>query len=335
MTVDFVCPKCRAEVQREAAGYTCRSCSQLYPIVCGIPDFRVFPDPYIGMEEDREKAARLAEKAQALSFEALVQHYFDITPEVPRELAKGYMQWIIEAAPVRARSSLALLEAEVGPRPATTRVLELGAGAGPALPLLRERFERVTAVDIALRWLVVTRRRLELQGFHDVELVCACAEHLPFASNQFDLTLALALLEHLQSPEKAIEEMQRTLDKDGALLVTTPNRLCPAPDPHMGLWGLGLLPRAVARQVARLVRGVDFEKVRTLHALELNQLMTKAKFRRSRLLLPEIDTSHLSGPLRHAGPIYDRLRATPLLNLPLYAFGPQLCVVALKGPNRT
>lgn len=335
MSQDFVCPKCRAALQRGPDDYTCQSCSQRYPIVCGIPDFRIFPDPYIGLEEDREKAARLAEKAQELSFEALVRHYFEITPEVPRELAKGYTQWIIEAGPVRAKSSLALLEGEIGPRPATARVLEVGAGAGPALPLLRERFGQVTAVDIALRWLVVTRKRLESLGFHDVELVCACAEQLPFASNQFDLTLALALLEHLQSPEKALEEMQRTLDKDGALLVTTPNRMSPAPDPHMGLWGLGLLPRAVARQVARLVRGVDFEKVRTLNTLELNRLMNNAKFRRSRLLLPEIDTRHLRGPLRYAGPIYNRLRGMPLLNLPLYVFGPQLSVVALKGPNRT
>ena len=188
MDLTYVCPRCRAAVALEQQAYRCTACDERYPIVCGIPDFRVFADPYIGLEEDREKAAKLFERSKQLDFQALVRHYFDITPEVPPPLAQRYMQWMFEAGPVRARTCLEQVEQETGQYEASTRVLELGSGAGPFLPTLRSRFKQVTAVDIALRWLVITRKRLQELGHSDVQLVCACAEHLPFASNQFDLT---------------------------------------------------------------------------------------------------------------------------------------------------
>ena len=45
---------------RSAHAHRCAACDADYPIILGIPDFRIFPDPWIGIVEDREKATRLA-----------------------------------------------------------------------------------------------------------------------------------------------------------------------------------------------------------------------------------------------------------------------------------
>ncbi len=61
----FVCPQCRAAVQEGAAAYTCGSCKRAYPILFGIPDFRLQGDRYLSLEDERAKAARLHEFGQS------------------------------------------------------------------------------------------------------------------------------------------------------------------------------------------------------------------------------------------------------------------------------
>jgi 5-methylthioribose kinase len=36
-------------------GYECLSCCKKYPLHDGIPDFRVFPDPFLSFQEDNER----------------------------------------------------------------------------------------------------------------------------------------------------------------------------------------------------------------------------------------------------------------------------------------
>ena len=55
MTMEFVCARCKGELN----GYRCEACSLEFPVLCGIPDFRLFADPYIGIAEDRAKGAAL------------------------------------------------------------------------------------------------------------------------------------------------------------------------------------------------------------------------------------------------------------------------------------
>jgi uncharacterized protein YbaR (Trm112 family) len=43
--------------------YRCAACERSYPIVVGIPDFRLAPDPYISLAEEYEKTRLLADEA--------------------------------------------------------------------------------------------------------------------------------------------------------------------------------------------------------------------------------------------------------------------------------
>ncbi len=60
--LSYCCPLCKSDLENQEQGYGCEVCQRTFPVVWGIPDFRVFPDPYIGMEEDRIKGLRLTER---------------------------------------------------------------------------------------------------------------------------------------------------------------------------------------------------------------------------------------------------------------------------------
>ena len=329
----YCCPRCRGDVEALAERYFCGACSASYPIVAGIPDFRVFPDPYIGLAEDRAKAQRLHEHAKHATLAELVEYYFSITPDVSSKLARSYTAGMLVTGPGRARSSLQFLERVAGERPGNARVIEIGTGSGPYLGALAERFENVTAVDIAMRWLVVARKRLLESGLH-AELVCACAEHLPFRDASFDVTLAANVIEHLTAPTSMLAETWRVLDDAGVVLLETPNRTSPRPDPHFGIWGLGLLPRSWRTVLARWLRGEESDRVTTRSYFELRELLEGSEFERIEIAIPELPTSSLDGPMKVAAHLHNLVRDIPGLRGTLYLVGPAFEVLAFKARTR-
>ena len=54
----------------------------------------------------------------------------------------------------------------------------------------------------------------------NVDFVCD-AHDLPFADNSFDLVLLIEVLEHLENPQKALDEIYRVLRSDGNLILST------------------------------------------------------------------------------------------------------------------
>lgn len=47
------------------------------------------------------------------------------------------------------------------------------------------------------------------------------AHNLPFKNEEFKVVICIEVLEHLHSPNKAVHEMQRVLEKGGTLILTT------------------------------------------------------------------------------------------------------------------
>jgi uncharacterized protein YbaR (Trm112 family) len=190
--LELVCPRCRGHVTATPASYDCAPCGASYPIVAGIPDFRVAPDPWIGLEDDRAKAMRVAELTRDLGFEQSARAYWTITPETPAALAERFVEHVVQA-PRRSREWLEGLRPP-GPEGAW---LDLGCGTGDLLVALLARGHHAVGIDIALRWLVVARRRPEVR---DAPLICCCAEALPFRDGTFARAAALGLLEHTAQP---------------------------------------------------------------------------------------------------------------------------------------
>lgn len=95
-------------------------------------------------------------------------------------------------------------------------ILDIGCGVGEYLKDAIGKNRTVIGVDI---------NRLELYArnfcFTPIQ---GDAQNLPSKDNTFDLILFSEVLEHLPSPEKALDEIKRILRKSGILIISTPSK---------------------------------------------------------------------------------------------------------------
>jgi ubiquinone/menaquinone biosynthesis C-methylase UbiE/uncharacterized protein YbaR (Trm112 family) len=271
--VELVCPACRSGIEPRAEhALVCTGCGRTFPVVLGIPDFRLWPDPYIGLEEDRAKARMLAAACAELDFAASVEFYYRITDAVPAFQARRFARGL-QAAAGRSQALLDRIEAGRG---AARSLLDLGCGTAPLLAAAAGRHERSVGVDVALRWLVMARKRLDSAG-SDAPLVCACAEALPFRDAAFDRVVGESTLENVRDQAAVLAECRRVLTATGDVVLTTPNRHSLGPDPHTGLPAGGWLPAAVTAAYVRRKGGIPPQR-RLLTATALGALMRDAGF---------------------------------------------------------
>lgn len=329
--VGFCCPSCRGPLASDPAGYHCRACRRRYPIVCGIPDFRLFPDPYISFEDEYDKARRLSEEAERVSLEALVRFYWEITPDVPRPMAERFIRYAVTGEE-RADPCLATMDAQAGGRWTGARCLEVGCGTGGFLAAAQERFGALVGADIALRWLVVAKKRLVVAG-NRVALVCCSAEALPFPDGTFDAVVGLHVLEHAADPQAILSETVRTLTANGWCYFSTPNRFSLGPEPSVRVWGVGFVPRSFAGRYVRLLKGIPYRNIRLLSCFEVRRMVVRAGLRTWSMSPPrlaECEQRTLSGPARRIVRLYHLLREIPVFRHLLLAAGPFLQVVGRK-----
>ncbi len=116
-----------------------------------------------------------------------------------------------------------------------TRVLDLGCGDGAVSAKLAE-LTRAAVVCADISELAVQCCRDRGLEAHRVELGRL---PLPFASDSFDLVFMAEVIEHLASPDRALEEVRRILQPGGHLILSTPNLACL---PNRVLLPLGVQP---------------------------------------------------------------------------------------------
>jgi ubiquinone/menaquinone biosynthesis C-methylase UbiE len=189
----------------------------------------------------------------------------------------------------------------------------VGTGTGDLATVAAEQGIAVTGIDIALRWLVVARRRAELAGA-SVRFVCCNAEHLPFADGAFTRAVSLGTLEHCRDANQVLAEARRVLTRGGDVRLRTVNRFTMLPEPHVGVWGVGLVPRAMADRYVRWRGGDGYEHHRPLSSREIARGLRRAGFRDARVeaapMLPS-ERARL-GRIGWAAVAYEATRRIPL-----------------------
>ncbi len=311
MIAEFVCPRCRGELDSVVDAHHCRGCDATYPTVLGIPDFRVEPDPWIGLEEDRAKAQRLIAETDGMDLAASVAAYWAMTPTTAPELAQRFTSYVLSGER-RAAEWLDRLDAPTSDRP----WLEIGCASGDLLSVCAARGIRAVGVDVAMRWLVLARKRPALANAPQ-PLVCANAEHLPFRDAWFGRMVSVGTLEHCRDAEAVLRESARVLEPHaGDAVLRTTNRYSLLSEPHVDLWGVGFVPRARADAYVRWRGGQGYAHHHPLSAGELGRGMRAAGFvdvsvTAARML--ESDRARLGGAGGIAAPVYDVARATPLV----------------------
>ena len=309
--LELICPRCRAELGEAPEAFLCSRCGTTYPIVAGIPDFRIAPDPWIEPAADRAKGLRLERETAELGLEAVVRAYWAMTPETPHSQAERFIAHVM-GAEQRSREWLDTLAGEQPHRP-PARWLDIGCGTADLAAAAWPRAE-VVGIDVAFRWLVVARRRLADRGL-PIRLVCCNAEALPFPDHAFAGALSLGALEHCLDLGPVLHEARRVLAPGSSLHLRTVNRYSALPEPHTGVWGVGWVPRRLADSYVHLLTGTHYLHHRLLSPAELRRAMQEAGFLDIRVeaarLLPA-EAERLSPALRWAGPAYRRVRTMPL-----------------------
>jgi SAM-dependent methyltransferase len=283
----FVCPLCHGDLDVVGEAYCCAPCERTYPLQGGIPDFRVFPDPYLDFEAERRRTELILAALDRYPFEPLLEYYWSLSDITPPLLRAKFIRNAL-LAEQRARRVLDILgDGTFRRRVVARRVLEVGSGTGNFLAAAAPRYDQVIGTDIAMRWLHVSRRRFRDAGQPEPALVCCCAEYLPFPDGVFDLAVSYATLEFTRDPGRALAECARILRGDGALYLNTANRFSIAPDPYAYLWGVGFLPRAWQPGYVRWRRRASYEHIRPLSLGELKWLAAR-HFAALELALPDI-----------------------------------------------
>jgi SAM-dependent methyltransferase len=178
-------------------------------------------------------------------------------------------------------------------------------------------------VDVAFRWLLVGRLRLREAGL-DHPLICANAEHLPFAGAGFDRVVANDLLEHVVEPSQVLAECRRTLKPRGSCYLAVNNRYSLAPEPHVQVWGVGFLARGLQASYVRSVRGHSYQNVRLLSGPELRRLAAAAGLRSSSIEPAPLFARHLGKNFGRLVDTYNRLRLQAPWSSVLRLVGPRV-----------
>ena len=289
-TSRFLCPACATPLEFRDADFSCSGCSRIFPSLAAIPDLRLaYPDPYVSLEEDRERALALADRADDLDLEALLAEHWRASG-YPESLTQRFLG-LERSAVNRATAYLDAIEQQRGrPFDAGDALLEVGCGTATVAITAANRLGRAVATDLSMRWMVLAQKRLAEAGAAAVELACCSAEELPFPAGTFDVVVAADVIEHVGDQRQFVAACHAVLRPGGMLFLATPNRLSLGLEPHVRVWGVGFLPRRLAPKYVRAVSGRRYDHVRLLSALGLRRLLSRAGFEPT-IVPPEIPPS--------------------------------------------
>lgn len=270
MNFDWACPRCRGALEASRESLSCNACSARYPLIAGeIPDFRTAELARLNLAEDRAAAQRLLQQVDGHSAEQTVRHIFAARPHWTESQIERRTREVL-AAPARLGPQLrGWLEPSLDP---PGPLLDIGCGPGGLLCAAAERGADPVGIDTSLSWLIAARVVLRERGVQ-ARLAAAYAEALPLASASVRAVVSLDVIEHVTSPKKMLREVDRVTRPGGVFLFSTPNRYSLAAEPHVGVWGVGWLPRPWQAPYVQWRRGDAYDGTQLLSSAELGRLV--------------------------------------------------------------
>ena len=269
MNAIWVCPRCRGALTSTSDPWTCTRCHAAYQLIGGVPDLRIAGPAWIEFEDDLQLARKLA--GDPSSGADLVRRIFRERRNWTEELVERRSSQVLEA-PRRLQGEIDRWLRE--PLSGTRRFIDVGCGPGGLLRAAASRGLNPAGVDVSMAWLIVARRLIEEDGY-DIPLAAAMAEHLPLADASVDAAVALDVIEHVHDPAVFVRSLDRIVAPGGSLALSTPNRFSLAAEPHVGVWGVGWMPRRWQKSWVRFRSGADYSMTRLLSAPELETVVTR------------------------------------------------------------
>jgi ubiquinone/menaquinone biosynthesis C-methylase UbiE len=168
-----------------------------------------------GVCVENELATAPSEQGTIRADDLRSARHFD---EGARDYAAGYEEHTSSGHSFRARRSKGHALLGKGP---LGDLLDVGGASGVYFDALKSQVTSYHILDVSP--LMIEQARNIKSG--DVPLFChlASAYKLPFPNEHFDTVLAMGVLEYLDEPWKALEEMTRVVKRGGVILVSYPN----------------------------------------------------------------------------------------------------------------
>lgn len=258
------CPNCIGDLIPGDGLVVCDGCGSTYPVVDGL----VCTDPHASYwaNVDADRLRQLLEEAAA------GEHW--------RDAVRRHIPQLLDHMSARYRADGRFL----WPINRQSRVLDLGAMWGGLTFPIAEHVREVVALDKTRETLRLLALRAEQDGVENVYAVQGSAAKLPFPDDSFDQVIMNGVLEWVafgtdlvlerhwdgRFPEdierrgspreaqlEALKEARRVLRPGGAVTVAIENRyalgyFCGAPDDHVNLPFVPVLPRRLADTLSRL-----------------------------------------------------------------------------------
>jgi 2-polyprenyl-3-methyl-5-hydroxy-6-metoxy-1,4-benzoquinol methylase len=327
------CPLHHGTLHQEPGGHelTAACCGTGFPVIAGIPDFRIAQPSWVDDAEDRRRAEDLVEAVPSGDVEGSIRHVFG--------RREGWTEVRIERRTRQVLAAVDRLREEVQGwlAPVTTLqgpVLDLGCGPGMLLAALGPA-QRVIGLDVSLEWLVVAQRLTSAAGV-TAELAAGHAEAMPLATGTVGAVAALDVLEHVGDQAAMIREVDRVLKVGGVLAMATPNRFSLMAEPHVGIWGVGWLPRSWQARYVRRRTGFSYAFTRLLSAREIGGLLDRNSSMRGSpnpAPIPRYELARFGARRRILARVYNALLPLGPVRAFCRHFGPFLHLVATKTAN--
>lgn len=102
------------------------------------------------------------------------------------------------------------------------KVVEIGCGTGTFLKVLGKTSD-VYLVGVDFSSVALKSAFKRIKALKNIDLVLADAHHLPFKNYCFNTVICCEVIEHLEDPANALEELHRIMMGDASLIVSFPN----------------------------------------------------------------------------------------------------------------
>ena len=272
----FVCPRCRAPVERTADGHECPACGAAYPLRDGVASFTDLGYFYGALPQ--ESVVELIRLTAENRMGEVTRYLAERKVKGRKVFLRGFQDSFADGR-------------FVAPIDNTSRVLDLGCGyGGLSIPLARSSGE-VVSVDATFERVKMTALRAESEGLANLVPVHANALELPLPPASFDCVFLNGVLEwvgewdHSREPRDVqlgvLRKTHELLKPGGTLYLAIENRwgleLLYRRKDHNKLYWTSFMPRAIADALTRLLKRKPYRTF-TYGRASLERLVREAGF---------------------------------------------------------
>lgn len=273
------CPVCEQGIFIHDDRCECTSCKKTFPIIVGIPDFRLTLNQQRRASE-QQHIDIILNKYDKLNFNDIMKDFIARTTDPGLlDLDTQYMLgWKSRGAKQLAKiKALFQKQASWGQFVENSKhgiYIDVGCGKGAMLATMASRFRFAIGIDRSMTYLILAKKLAQEIGLENVVLMAGENESMPFVDDCVDFITAIDVIEHVGDQEKGLNEDFRILKSGKHFFLNSPNRynLFTLED-HVQVWGVGFMPRSFMESYVYMVSKRKYTGIRLLSYFELSRLL--------------------------------------------------------------